>query len=98
MIFIAPVNAAGYKENGAWNFLSPLDKQFLLNREAMRLQEKAGGYGPRDYYFITQMNTNIGNMNNINGDGNSVNQDNSGDQDASNVIQSDSHGNMTYAD
>jgi len=95
VVFATTANAGGYKEQGAWNFLSPMHKQFMLNRLAMIEQKKAGGFENGDFYYITQMNTNIGNMTNITGDNNDVDQDNDGNQAASNNVESDGNGNLT---
>jgi len=64
---VGTANAGGYKEQASWNFLSPLQKQFILNREVLRLQENGGMFDSKDYYYIIQTNTNIGNVTNISG-------------------------------
>jgi len=94
--FVSTANASGFGEQNAWNFLSPLDKQFNLNSEMLRLQEEGGMFEARDNNYIIQNSTNIGNVTNITGDGNNVDQDNSGDQNASNGVESDEFGNLTY--
>ncbi len=94
--FVSTANASGFEEQGAWNFLSPLENQLNLNREMFRQQHKGGMFEARDNNVIIQNSTNIGNITNITGDGNDVDQDNSGDQNASNGVESDEFGNLTY--
>ena len=91
-LIAAPSMAAGFREQTAWQFESPVSKAAKMQAEHMR-QMKRGGYYDGDHAVsntvIFQSNTNIANQSVVDGDNNNVDQDMSGNQSNQNLVADD---------
>lgn len=86
VLFASTASAGGFREDKAWDFLTPLENQLRINRAMYQDKHEGGMFEAQAVYLSIQNIQNIGTMSYISGNGNIVTQSNTGDQTAENTI------------